>query len=331
MNGSSCFRIALVFLTASGLVLAQDQPPANPQQPPAGGGWRRVGDAPPQPDPTQPVDRSDAYGQPMQANPPVQANPQGAPPPVHRPSYGLPATLTLKPGSYVTIRTDQMLSSDRDQPGDTFSGTLIQPVVVDGVVVAQRGQTVYGRVAETQKAHSDRSSRLGLELTGLSIVDGTQASIRSQLVARQGTTTPAGQQVGTVATTTGVGAMVGAAADWGRGAAIGAGVGAAAGIIGVLMTRNHPTVVYPETALTFQIESPVTVSTLNAPQAFRYVGPNEYDRPVPQLQPRRPAPGPYYAPYPYYGYPYYPYWGTGVSLYWGPGFFYGRGYGRRWR
>ncbi len=328
MTRSRSLRIAIVCLAASGLVLAQDQPPPTPQQPPASGGWRRVSDAPPQQDPTQPVERSDAYGQP------TQANPQAPPPAPSRPAYGLPAQLTLQPGTYVTIRTDQMLSSNHNQPGDTFSGTLIQPVVVSGVVVAQRGQTVYGRVAEAQKSRSDRSSRLGLELTGLTLADGAQAPIRSQLVARQGTTTPAGRQVGTVATTTGVGAMIGAAADWGTGAAIGAGVGAAAGLIGVMVTRNRPTVVYPETALTFRVESPVTISTVNAPQAFHYVGPGEYDRPLnAQLQPRpMPRPAlPYYAPYPYPYYPYY--WGPGIGVWWGrgPGYFYGRGYYRRWR
>ena len=290
-------------------------------------------------DPSEPVDRSDAYGQPAQQQQAPPADPQfGQPaaPPRSRPAYGLPAEVTLRPGTFVTVRTDQPLSSDHNQPGDTFSATLMQPVVVDGVVVAQRGQTVYGRIAEAQKARSGNSSRLGLELTGLTLADGTQVPLRSQLVARQGSTTPAGEQVGTVATTTAVGAAVGAAADWGRGAAIGAGAGAAAGIIGVILTRNHPTVVYPETALTFRIEVPVAINTTRAPQAFRYVGPEEYDRPVEtQLRPRpvAPAPGYYYGP----GYdPYYPYyWGPSVSLYWGPGFFYGRGFvhgfGRRWR
>ncbi|MBZ5618266.1 MAG: hypothetical protein LAQ69_05945 [Acidobacteriia bacterium] len=275
----------------------------------------------------------------MQSNAP--ANPQLTPPtapPRARPAYGLPAEVTLKPGVFVTVRTNQPLSSDHNQPGDAFSGTLVQPVVADGVVVAQRGETVYGRVAEAQKAHAGNSSRLGLELTSLTLADGTQVPIRSQLVARQGSTTPAGDQVGIVATTTVVGTVVGAAADYGRGtgAAIGAGAGAVAGIIGVLLTRNHATVVYPETALTFRIESPVTVSTALAPQAFRYVGPDEYSRPEEmQLRPRpvAPVPGYYYGPgyYPGY-YPSYPYyWGPSVSLFWGPGYFYGRGYYRRWR
>jgi hypothetical protein len=290
------FGLTVLFLAASGLVLAQSQPPASPQPP--SGGWRRLGDPPPPPntssqppvtqsqDPAEPVDRSDAYGQPAQGRQNPPADPQAGQPPApsrdrpsYRPPYGLPAEVTLKPGTFVTMRINQPLSSDHNQPGDTFSGTLIQPVVVDGIVVAQRGEAVYGRVAESQKAHGGNSSRLGLELTSLTLADGTQVPVRTQLVARQGSTTPAGAQVGTVATTTAVGAVVGGAADYGRGAAIGAGAGAAAGIIGVLLTRNHPTVVYPETALTFRIEAPVTINTAHAPQAFRYVGPEEYNRP----------------------------------------------------
>src|ERR1022692_1652778 len=153
------FGMTVLLLAASGLVLAQQAPPPASPQPPSGG-WRRVGDPPPPPntssqppvtqsqDPAEPVDRSDAYGQPAQGqtgqqNPPADPQP-GQPPapprerPAYRPAYGLPAEVTLKPGTFVTIRTNQPLSSDHNQPGDTFSGTLLQPVVVDGVVVAQR-------------------------------------------------------------------------------------------------------------------------------------------------------------------------------------------------
>jgi hypothetical protein len=355
------FGIAIFSLAASSLLLAQSQQPSTPQQPT--GGWRRVGDPAPnapqqQPvgqaqDPTEPVDRSDGYGQPQQNQQAPPADPQfgqqPAGPPRAQPGYrrspqqpyGLPAEVSVRPGTFVTMRINQPLSSDHNQPGDTFSGTLAQPLVADGIVVAQRGETVYGRVAEVQKAHSGNSSRLGIELTSLTLADGTQVPVQTQLVARQGTTAPAGQQVGTVAATTAVGAVVGGAADYGRGAAIGAGAGAAAGIVGVLLTRNHPTVVYPETPLTFRIESAVAVNTSRAPQAFRYVGPEEYNRPAveTQMRPRPIGPGPGYAPGYAYGpgpgyYPPYPYYYVGPSLVlgWGPGYFYGRGYGfRRFR
>src|SRR5690348_8506895 len=47
--------------------------------------------------------------------------------------------LVIQPGTILTIRINEGLSSEQNQPGDFFSGTLVQPVVVRGIVVAQRG------------------------------------------------------------------------------------------------------------------------------------------------------------------------------------------------
>jgi hypothetical protein len=245
---------------------------------------------------------------------------------------------------FVTVRINQPLSSDRNQTGDNFTATLVRPVVVDGVVVAQRGQTIMGRVAEAKKAgRVEGVSRLGVQLTDLTLADGQQVPIHSQLISRNGPTS-VGRDAGTIAGTTALGAAAGAIGGGGVGAGIGAGAGAVVGVIGVLFTRGHPTVLYPESVLTFRIEAPVTISTERAPQAFRYVDPSEYDRPYDAQGPPRPAPyagygygsgygygygyAPGYYPYPYYaGYPYY--WGSGFGLYIGPGWGYGRGfYGR---
>lgn len=337
--------LTLAMFSMAGLMLAQES-----------SGWRRMSDPPPSPaaaaqkpaapssqneaarqmetDPSQPVDRSDSYGQPAQ-----QEQQEQAAPPQHRPAYGLPSQLTLRPGTYVTVRINQPLSTDHNHVGDMFSASLMSPVIVDGIVVANRGQQAYGRIAELEKQHSDRPSRLGLELTGIVLADGTQAPITSQMVAQQGRTTPGAVQAGTVVGTTAVGAAVGGAAAWGTGAAVGAGVGAAAGIVGVLLTRHHATVIYPETALTFQITSPVTIVTANSPQAFRFVGANDYqsysytERPAPQLA--RPAPPAYYYGGfydPFYYSPYYYGWGPSVFIGggWGWGGGWGRGWGRGW-
>ena len=217
-------------------------------------------------DPTQPVARADSYGQ--QQAPDYQQQPSQMPPtggmrndrpPAATPHYGLPVSVTVPPGTFVTVRMEQELSSDHNQQGDIFSATLAQPLVVDGVVVAQRGQTVMGRVAEAMKAgRAQGTSRLALQLTGITLADGLQANIQSQLVNRNGQTS-VGNDVAAVGTTTAVGAAIGAAADWGRGAAIGAGAGAAAGLVGVLLTRGRATVVYPETVLTFRIDTPLNV------------------------------------------------------------------------
>ncbi|HTS66020.1 MAG TPA: hypothetical protein VMH28_28555 [Candidatus Acidoferrales bacterium] len=322
--------LATFLLAATAMLWAQNQNQSS-------GGWRRVGDpapapaegaAPPQQaagqDPTQPVERppADGWGN-------VQQQPNDRPPAARRdtpPPYGLPPELTIKPGTFVTVRTSQMLSSDHNQQGDLFTATLDQPIVVDGVVVAQHGQMVTGRVAEAKKAgRVEGTSRLALQLTGITLADGTQANVQTSLATHSGPTS-VGNDVAAVGATTAMGAAIGAAADWGRGAAIGAGAGAAAGLIGVLLTRGHPTVVYPESVLTFRLDTPVTVNTTHAAYAYRYVGPEDYSQPVQaRMQPRpvpRPAPAPYYGGYPYpYPYPY-PYYGAyyGYPGYWGPGF-----------
>jgi hypothetical protein len=245
----------------------------------------------------------------------------------------------MRAGTYITVRVNQVLSSDHNQAGDGFTATLTRPIVVDGVVVATPGQTIGGRVAEAQKAgRVAGTSRLGLQLTDLTLVDGQQIPIHSQLVSRNGNTS-VGRDVGAVAGTTALGAAVGAAADWGRGAAIGAGAGAAVGIIGVLLTRGEPTIVRPEQLLTFRLEAPITISTEHSLQAFHYIEPGEYDQTYANGPPPRPGYGPGYAagyapgyaayPAPYYygyayGYPYYPYyWGPGFGFYWGGGFYRG--------
>ena len=236
------------------------------------------------------------------------------------------AQLTLPAGSWITIRVDQPLSSDHNQPGDAFAGTLVQPLVVNGIVIARRGQTVGGRVAEAQKAgRAKGTSRLGLEVTEISLVDGLQMPVRTQLVERRGTTS-VGRDAAAVGTATGVGAAIGAAADGGFGAGMGAIAGAAASTIGVLVTRGNPTVVYPESVLTFRLEEPVTISTERAVEAFQPVGQADYDRPAyrPGLPPA-PYPPPYYAGY----YPPF-FYGPGLFFYSGPRFFYGRGLYRRW-
>lgn len=271
----------------------------------------------------QPVTR-DAYGQVQQ---PSANRPPAAQPP--RPAYGLPAEVTLKPGTYVTMRINQALASNKNAIGDTFSGMLTQPIVVNGIVVAHRGQMVYGRVSEADKVKGVH--RLGVQLTSLTLADGTQVAVQTQLISRQGPTTPGGVQAGVITSTTATGAVVGAIAAGGGGAAAGAGIGAAAGIIGVLATRNHPSVIYPETMLTFLTENAITVSTGNS-SAYRYVGPEDYAHPATvsqQVAPRQTyvdgAGYPYY-PYPYYGWGY-PYYGWGPMVGIGFGGYYGGWHG----
>ncbi len=272
---------------------------------------------------------------PNQAPPPRQRQryPNRQRPVAQQPSGPVPANITIPAGKVIFARLNEPLSSDHNHVGDTFTATLDQPIVVDGWVVARRGETIVGTVTEAQKAGRVKGvSHLGLELTDVTVVDGNQLLVKTELWNGSAGTSH-GTDAGAIATTTAAGTIIGAAANGGTGAGVGAGAGALAGIGLVLLTRGKPTVLGPEYPLSFRLKEPVAVSTVNSAQAFQPVGPEDYNS---SSRPRRRgAPGypvaypPYYASCgPYWGCgPYYPYYG-----YYGPafGFSYRGGYGRGW-
>ena len=252
----------------------------------------------------------------------------------------VPPSLTIPAGKYLTVRTNNFVSTDRNQPGDFFSATLVEPLVIDGFVVAARGQVVNGRVVDVDKGGRVKGvSSLRVELTELNLVDGQQIPFHSQMIYRKGQSS-VGNDVAAVGGTAAVGAAIGAAATGsGLYAGVGALAGAAAATIGVLSTRGRPTVIGPESLLTFRVEQPLTVSTVRSPGAFTTVAREDYDQPQPRPR-MRPGYGQGGSPYAYGGpgippYSYYygaPYWGSGFYFYGGPRFYggYGRGWGRRW-
>jgi hypothetical protein len=279
---------------------------------------------PPQNESAEPQNQNQSQDQQAEPQDQNQQN-QGPinPQPSGNPSYSVPqravpSNLTLPAGSIIQIRTTDFLSSDGNHKGDQFIATLAQPIVVDGWVVMRRGQTITGQVTDAAKAGRVKGvSRLQLDLSQLTLVNGQLLPIQTQLLnASAGTSN--GRDAAAIALTTGTGAAIGAAAAGGPGAAIGAGAGFVASVAGVLLTRGKPTIIVPETVLTFKLEQPVSLSTARGVMAFRPVTPSDY-----QTAPQRrnanyrrvyPAPYPYYygpgyypPPAYYYGYPGYPY------------------------
>jgi hypothetical protein len=258
-----------------------------------------------------------------------------------RPRAPLPSSLTIPAGTVLQVRVNELLSSDHNQVGDRFTAELQRPIVVSGWVVARRGQTVTGQVEAAVKAGRVKgTSQLGLELTDLSMVDGQSKPILTELWKGSGGTSH-GADAATIGGTTAAGAAIGAAADWGTGAAIGAGAGAAAGIAAVLLTRGRPTVIEPETMLSFRLVDPVTVDTTQSAQAFAPVSQQDYDNGGRGPGRRRATgyPGPYYYgpgydcgySAPCYAYPYPAYYGYYPGYWWGPTVFVGGGFHRGFR
>jgi hypothetical protein len=263
------YVVALAFSLFEIVPVKAQEPGATAPAPPAG--WRKMGEAAP-------------------------ASPQP-----------VPAQLTVPAGTWITIRVDQALSSDRNQVGQNFTASLAQPLVTNGFVVAHRGQTVAGAISEAEKTKG--VSHLGLQITEMGLADGRQVKVKTLLMTLR-SYAPMGKDSTTVGTSTGGTDKEGAAPT-----------------VGVLLTHKRPTVVYPQDVLTFRLEAPVTISTEASPEAFERVTPGEYQQRM-SLQPRasaESAPPRYYG---YYGYPYYynywysPYfWGPGFSFGWGPHYF----------
>lgn len=285
---------SLLFVSA--LVLAHlSAQETVPDQPAAERGWRKL--------------NSDSDAQARPADPPPQT----------ARSRAVPPDLVLPAGTWITVRVDTPLSSNHSAPGEGFTATLSQPLVVNGLVVARRGQTVGGQVSDVRKAGKVQgTSMLAVELTELSFVDGQQLPVRTQMVAYGGGTSHGNDAIA-IGATTGAGAAIGGAVGGGFGAGVGAAAGAAASIIGVLATRGRPAEILPETPITFRTLEPVAISTDNAPYAFQPSRQSDYS--AQQLRPRtvvQPAPAPVYgggvwAPVPA------PYWyGPG---WWGPGWY----------
>lgn len=268
------------------------------------GGWRRF-----DPDPQS-----------------AAAAPTAAPTPAPGPAAVNPSTLTLPAGTWVKVRVNELLTTDRNRQGDTFTATLSQPLIAQGYVVARHGQTIGGRVSVSEKGGVVKGvSHLGLELTDVTLVDGQQAPLHTELM-QYSAGSSVGRDTAAVGVTTGTGAAIGAAVNGGVGAGVGAGIGLVASTIGVLSTRGRSTVVYPEDTITFRLANPVTINTDAARFAFEPAKQTDYESrpaiaPRPAVVARPPYYGGYGAPYPYpYPYPYF----------YGPAVIVGGRFGPRW-
>jgi len=171
-----------------------------------------------------------------------------------------PRSATLAAGTTLKVRTTTTLSTDSHKAGDTFTTTLMEPLVQGAWVIAPEGATVEGRIVEADKGgRVEGVARLTIALDRLHTADGQTVDISTHSMTFQAKTTKT-KDATKVAIGTGIGAAVGAIAGGGKGAAIGAGAGAGAGTAVVLSTRGDAAEIGSETPLTFELQSAVTVA-----------------------------------------------------------------------
>ena len=194
-----------------------------------------------------------------QPAPPTRAEPENAAPPPPPPAPEQ-RKVTLNAGLLLPVRLVDGLSTERNAPGDTFTATLDKELIVDGLVIAERGARVEGRVVAADPGGKVKGvAALAVELTRLHTSDGQLVAIQTESFERHAEQTHR-QDAEKVGAGAAVGAIIGAIAGGGKGAAIGAGVGGGAGAGDVMLTRGKPVTLPSETRLSFRLRAPVTIT-----------------------------------------------------------------------
>jgi len=187
--------------------------------------------------------------------PPAQALPPPPPPPPPTPRM-----FTLQAGRTISVYTQSTLSTKSNRGGETFVGSLANPIVDGDWVIAKKGALVEGVVVNADPGGRVRGvASMSVALRSIQLADGRTVAIATSSYAKESRTTKEKDAV-KIGIGAGIGAAIGAIAGGGKGAAIGAGVGGGAGTATVLATRGDPVVIPSESLLSFKLSKAITVT-----------------------------------------------------------------------
>jgi type IV secretion system protein VirB10 len=180
--------------------------------------------------------------------------------------------ITIPAGTVIPISLTTFLNTRSSQPGDTFHAETVYPVWINQMLVIPRGTLVRGTVTEVVRPGRVKGKgRLAIRIDSVILANGVTRNLIASFRGIHGPgaekldrshesvemDSSKGADVGVMAGTTGQGAIIGAIADRGTGAAIGAGAGATAGLLTVLFSRGPDLVLEPGTEFDIELKQPV--------------------------------------------------------------------------
>lgn len=170
-----------------------------------------------------------------------------------------PDSVTLPAGTAISVRLDQSLSSAQNRDADTFSATVVEPIVLDNKTVIPEGARAAGRVVEVHRSgHLKGVGSIQIALNSIQ-VNGENYDIETTSAGRRGGNHKK-RNLGFIGGGAGGGAIIGALAGGGKGALIGAPIGAAAGTAGAYFTGKKDVRLPAESRVTFELTQDVKVS-----------------------------------------------------------------------
>ena len=161
-------------------------------------------------------------------------------------------------GTRILIRTIDPIDTTKQKTGYRFTASLETNLQVENTVVAPRGTTVYGRLAQASSAGKmSGSSQLTLELTDI-VINGTPYALLTSTYEIKGKG-EGKKTAGKILGGAGLGALIGGIAGGGTGAAIGVVAGAAGGTAIAASKKGEQLQIPSESLLEFRIEQPVSL------------------------------------------------------------------------
>ena len=168
--------------------------------------------------------------------------------------------ITLAAGTPIKVITSSEVSTETGKTGDELSMILNEDITDGGRVIARRGSTVKGVISDSDPGGRVKGvAMITVTLSSITLAGGSEVSVKTSAFSQE-----ASSSIGKDATRTGVaagiGAAIGAIAGGAKGAAIGAGIGGAAGTGVALATHGNPAIIAPETPITFNLTTSLTVT-----------------------------------------------------------------------
>ena len=224
-----------------GSQISQDQQAAEPapEQAPA-----------PQPSPAVKAPRKTAAA----ARP---STPAPAPPAPRQPET---VAVTVPEATALKVKIEDALDSGTSQPGDHFTATLLEPVIVGDRVVLAAGSTIEGTLTDVipaKKGIKDSGGTLTLDFEKITTPSGESASMAAT-VSRVAKSTK--KKAGTIGGAAAGGALLGKILGGStKDAAVGAVVGGAIGTGVAAGTKGTEMKIEAGSELTITLEQPLTV------------------------------------------------------------------------
>lgn len=160
-------------------------------------------------------------------------------------------------GTVVTVRTIDPINSDTTNVGETFRGSLDDPIVANGETLVPKGADVVMKVTKVQQSgRITGNEEVALVLFQI-LANGRTYEVNSN-IAEVASKSRGEQSAKVIGGTAVVGAIIGAIAGGGKGAAIGAAAGAGAGAA-VQAIHGQRVQIPSESKLDFTLAQPLYI------------------------------------------------------------------------